>query len=329
MTMWGRQTDLEARQRLYDLGRLVSDWIWETDANGRFTVVSPRSLDLLALLPEELTGRSFADLTDDTAVMDRLAARRPFREVSCILRRRGGRMRHMRLSALPWYDPETGAYRGMRGTCRDVTAEVLAQRALSDQLGFQQSLLDAIPTPLFYQSPNGKYGLVNRAFADMVGRPVEAVLGANLFDLFPTSIAQRLYMVASVPPSAEEGVRQHVDRLPWGPDGVERNVVITLAPTQAPGDSATGLVGIITDITERRAVEADLQETVAALDATGREMEQFLHVASHDLQEPMHTVVNFCQLLARRWGRWQRRNKRTAFAMPGTARAACRWWWKT
>lgn len=299
MIMWGRQTDLEARQRLYDLGRLVSDWIWETGPDGRFTTVSHRSLDVLSMLPEELAGRSFADLTDDPAVMARLAECRPFRELPCVLRRRGGRPCHARLSALPWYDPATGAYRGMRGTCRDVTDEVLAHRALSDQLAFQQSLLDAIPTPLFYRGANGRYGLVNQAFAAMVGRPVEAVLGANLFDLFPVTVAQRLFLAASLPPSAGEGVRQHVDSLPWGGDGAMRDVVITLAPAQAPDDPGTGLVGVITDISDRRAVEADLQASVAALENSSREMEQFLHVASHDLQEPTRTVVSFCQLLAR------------------------------
>ncbi|WP_404382536.1 ATP-binding protein [Caenispirillum salinarum] len=308
MTMWGRQTDLEARQRLYDLGRLVSDWIWETDPAGRFTVVSQRSLDILAVLPEELAGRSFADFAEEPeTVMGWLAEQRPFRDRPCLLRRRGGRLRHARLSALPWYDPATGAYRGMRGTCRDVTEEVLAHQALSDQLAFQQSLLDAIPTPIFYRGANGRYGLVNRAFADMVGRPVDAVLGASLFDLFPTAVAQRLFMAASLPPSAGEGVRQHVDRLPWttpgdAGGGKERDVVITLAPARAPGDTVAGLVGVVTDITDRCSVEADLQRTVAALEASGREMEQFLHVASHDLQEPTRTVVSFCQLLARSLG---------------------------
>ena len=51
-----------AEHRLYNLGRLVSAWIWETDAEFRLTDVSYRVFDMLGLNPQELIGRRLRDI---------------------------------------------------------------------------------------------------------------------------------------------------------------------------------------------------------------------------------------------------------------------------
>jgi light-regulated signal transduction histidine kinase (bacteriophytochrome) len=61
--------------------------------------------------------------------------------------------------------------------------------------------------------------------------------------------------------------------------------------------------GLITaqDITERKKAEAALKEYADHLKRSNEDLERFAYVSSHDLQEPLRTVVTFTQLLDRRY----------------------------
>jgi PAS domain S-box-containing protein len=59
--------------------------------------------------------------------------------------------------------------------------------------------------------------------------------------------------------------------------------------------------GIIRDVTGRKQAEEKLKQTLKELERSNKDLEQFAYAASHDLQEPLRTVSNFSQLLAKRY----------------------------
>ena len=123
-----------AIERLDDITRLVSDWVWETDRTLVLTFVSPRVNEALGYHQIELTGRRLSDLlaepSDVVEALTTPGGRRPFRDVEVKISGRHGKVRHVLLSGLPTYCPTTGSFLGFRGTAHDVSELKWREEAL-------------------------------------------------------------------------------------------------------------------------------------------------------------------------------------------------------
>ncbi|MCK8490723.1 ATP-binding protein [Spirosoma sp. RP8] len=72
---------------------------------------------------------------------------------------------------------------------------------------------------------------------------------------------------------------------------------ITITAVHDESGEVTGFAKITRDLTERTQSERTIKKHLQELETRNKELEQFVYIASHDLQEPLLNVNNFVELL--------------------------------
>lgn len=138
----------------------------------------------------------------------------------------------------------------------DVTQSHLARLALQQQHDFLDTLIEAIPNPVFYKDARGRYTGCNRSFEAFLGRPRDQIIGRTVHEIHPPRLAD-IYHREDSALLAKGGAQQYENQV-LGADGRLREVVFNKAAISGPDGAPAGLVGVISDITERKLSEEAL-----------------------------------------------------------------------
>jgi PAS domain S-box-containing protein len=119
-----------------------------------------------------------------------------------------------------------------------------------------RELVEAIPDMVFILDREGTVRFINRPAAAMLGRKPEDILGRKQADLFSKEGARHAASVAEVFASGRMRVSEslHYD-LPSGPLWLDNRLI----PLKNDRGETTSVLGISRDVTERRKMEASLQ----------------------------------------------------------------------
>ena len=83
-----------------------------------------------------------------------------------------------------------GRINGLMGINRDITAHKRFEELLQDDVRFQQNMLDAIPTPVFYRDTVGRFLGCNAAFEQFYGVERTSMTGKTLAMILPKDHAE-------------------------------------------------------------------------------------------------------------------------------------------
>lgn len=93
-----------------------------------------------------------------------------------------------------------------------------------------------------------------------------------------------------------DGVRERLEYRIVRPDGTVR-WVLSVGQSFSTSSGWAGKRGVVIDITERKLAEEAQAQLLDAVQRANSELQQFAHIVSHDLNEPLRTVTNYVQLL--------------------------------
>jgi len=147
------------------------------------------------------------------------------------------------------------------------------QAARLDELRLLDQIALASEDAIFAKDLQGRYTLLNRSAAEVLGRPAHALLGRTDAELFPPAQADAFRRRdADVLASGTSHTREDELTGPHGP----RVFMTTTSPLRNPQGEPVGVFGIARDVTQRRRSEAALLEQVAIME----EMSAMAHIGA-------------------------------------------------
>lgn len=121
--------------------------------------------------------------------------------------------------------------------------------ALSNQLEFDKVLLDTIPNPIYYKNVEGKFLGCNIAFANLVSKDRNEVIGKSAFDFFPYEIALKNTKIDQE--LMQTFCTSTSEFTFYTPSNNMKHIILNKAVYKNIDGSVGGIVCIMDDITER------------------------------------------------------------------------------
>jgi PAS domain S-box-containing protein len=157
-----------------------------------------------------------------------------------------------------------GGVSSFQGIVLDITAHrqtdldlTRAREELDRHLRFTESLLAAIPTPVFFKDARGLYLGCNRAFSELMGVLPEDIRGKTVYECWPGEHAE-IYHQHDLELTRHPHL-QIYDSKVMDKDGMERSVMYVKNVFYDETDQVAGIVGAFVDITERKRMETELR----------------------------------------------------------------------
>jgi PAS domain S-box-containing protein len=255
---------------------LANDVLYSTDENFVIQSVSPSVERALGYKPEELVGRSFAELNIitpeylDKAVRESLMVLSGERIISSIYQfiTKDGAIRFGEVSGVPFM--RDGKARAVISVARDITERMEMEKSLRESEERFRTIFESAQDCIYIKNLNLEYVFVNPCIEKLFNVSSKDILGKKNEDLF----------LRDVEPDIRENDRKVLDGdIVEGEysrfiNGSPMTFHVIKVPMRDSAGKVTGLCGIARDITERKRFEEQLLAKESELAHQARYLEE-------------------------------------------------------
>jgi PAS domain S-box-containing protein len=292
-----RKQELEAEEReilrrvqrseagFRSLVEAAPDALVLTDADHHIVLVNRQAERLFGFKRDELIGRSGnilvperfrEDHTTSVRRLGELAQRLPGAVIEMIGVRQDGTEFPADLTIAIIENPEGGT--SFCGLIRDVTERKKTEEELANKIAFQRALIDSIPYPIFIKDAEARFVGCNTAYEEAFATTSDAIRGKTVMDLEYLPAADRERFHAEDLEAIRSQVRRSYELPIDFADGRRHVTLYTVNGFGLADGCCGGLIGVLVDISDRKAAEEELRRSQRLLASVTDNAEAFIFV---------------------------------------------------
>lgn len=293
------------------------DPVFITDTEGKLLFVNDAWMSVLGYRLEDVTGTTIISLVVDseqanfTAYLGRVSYHATSQKITARFKTAYHTL--ILLEGFVTTSPTGESQSFLTGFFRDITqtyeAEAVAKHLYEELTRREydlQQLLEFAPDAVVVIDQQGLITFWNPMARTLFGWTTEEVIGTPL----STCIIPLQYRAAHtagmnrfLATGETHVLNQTIEITALRKSGEEFDVSLTISTTRQAGEIA--FIAFIRDITAQKTISRELDKHRRALEDSNRELEQFAHVASHDMKEPIRKINLFVDRMRRDYAKGQ------------------------